>query len=480
MFFIVSAVVESHGIDSSGIGVALGLTRCSTESVRVGDVVVRVDRFSSKAYGPASSDDYRLVLGPEHLTFFSSDRLQSPSDPPEVAPLTEHFAFIYIQARPNGKVDFRIDDTGQQRLYFQVAPREFFATNIRLACEVANRTVRGSQPVAIRSLTVGSRGSYCLATGALTVEPPRRSATADRIPCAASAGRSLRRLAEQEVATISNRYRSFVVMLSGGLDSAVSAAVVSKACRKVSLLHARLPEDKRSWETVAARRVARHLAKPLHELALRREHVLPEPLFGADLGRHPWVGLAIRLQRVAARIGECAVSGGPVEFFGRDDYQPIARISSVLGHINGVRALRALHIGSLVRAAVRRRSDDAPPEDCYCSGTGGKRFLFANPLAGACIPTVAPFGTLSHLELARQLVGSGMRVEKLLVRSEFLDDIPARVALAPRIGSPPLPDRWLARRFMSFDEARRVSLETTLECASRRVNEYYRRGLETR
>ena len=256
-----------------------------------------------------------------------------------------------------------------------------------------------------------------------------------------------------------------MVLLSGGLDSAVVAALASKSFEKLDLLHARHAYRQREWETVNSRRIARSLCRPLHEVQLYPNQLVRQSELACDLGRNGWLGWNVRIQNVATNIAECALSGGAVEFLGGDSARrTFSAVTQLATHPRGARGIDALSASSFVRAMFKT-AEDLEPTLGYAKHSGGHRYLLANRTLPRGVETYCPFATGRMLAMAECLVGSGLRVEKSLLRAEFADLLPLSVTATPRVGTPRFPREWYPPFLggaVEFDQIRAASDVATL------------------
>lgn len=388
----------------------------------------------------------------------SLERLQTP--------------YIAVTIHASGAVSFALDRSGQENLFYLASETSLLIATERWSLAFAGGGSAESNAAQIRGLSPQHIASWRPGHPRVTTHERERHGPV-RDFAAGALGRRIRQLASAAAQTAAQRHYRAVVLLSGGLDSAVVASLAVSAFRAVSLLHARHPFRERDWETVNARQVARSLARDLHELQLRPEQLLRETELAFDLGRHGWLGWALRIQDAAARIGDCAVSGGAVEFFGRDAlWRSPSAAAKLLEHPRGPDILNVFSVRRFA-GSLRRRDKDEAPGAGYCNTVGGHRYLLANTLLQRGLETVCPFAVGDLLEQAEALVGSGFRVEKALIRAEFALNLPHLVVTTPRRGTAPFPREWYGSFAKSEDVAtaiRRVSTRATLARISHTIS----------
>ena len=254
---------------------------------------------------------------------------------------------------------------------------------------------------------------------------------------------SLRTLLAESVLSQVGTSRTAVVLLSGGIDSSAVAVAARDALPpgRLHFLTAVFPHGYRAWEVEYARTTARRLGIQHHALQLRGDAFLPVGILASDGARHPWLGWWFEVQRVAAGLGDLALSGASGQWFGCDPVRLL--LSGVTARPSMTRVLDAIEVApwrQFVRETLllRRTMPVLPSRQLHLFPRGHGRTL-ENPFAGQGLRTVCPYSSPDVLARADSFFATGQNVDKLELRREFRQTLDRRVTTTPRRGSPPLP-----------------------------------------
>ena len=362
-------------------------------------------------------------------------------------------SFLAVELSEHGVLSVATDALGSERCFVRQVPEELTFSNeswslLQNVAVESERRVERPKPLHER------RQRFALAANARTPLAPF-SFVAKAAPAASD--RTIRKLVVARTRRLAESFRSLVVMLSGGIDSSTVAAAAAEALpsSRVTFVHAKFPEGYRAWETVIARQTARTLGITLAEVQLARENFVDERNVARDIGRHPWLGWHLQVQREATPYGDAMLTGRSGQWFGGDAPHlvpsAVARSGVALWR-TGV--WRVLPFRSWTKGLLLRPSKSTiAPSGYFWSFTPGQRYLYANPFAGRCVPQHCPFQTAESLQCANAMVGTGLRLDKLALRLAFATTLPRSAVATGRVGSPLLSRvawRGLGARELAF------------------------------
>jgi hypothetical protein len=362
-------------------------------------------------------------------------------------------SFLAVELSERGVMSVATDALGSERCFVRQVPAQLTFANEawtllqNVAIESGRRLERPKPPHERR---------LCFALAANTSTPLAPSCLRAK-PAATPSHQTIRKLVVARTRELAQSFRSLAVMLSGGIDSSAVAAAAAEALpsSRVTFVHVKFPEGYRAWETVIARQTARTLGITLAEVQLAPENFVNDRDVERDIGRHPWLGWHLQVQREATPYGDAMLTGRSGQWFGGDAPQlmpsAVARAAVALWR-TGV--WRVLPLRSWTKGLLFRPSKSTiAPSEYLWSFTPGQRYLYANPFAGRCVPKYCPFQTVESLQCANAMVGTGLRLDKLALRLAFASTLPRSAIATGRVGSPLLSRvawRGLGARELAF------------------------------
>lgn len=229
-----------------------------------------------------------------------------------------------------------------------------------------------------------------------------------------------------------------VAFVSGGLDSAITAALAAEVLgrNRLQLVHLKLPGKLRSWERELARRLARELGVTYDEWPLSVATYAPARLLNKHLFAHAWLGWGTEMQIRAVRDGmKVALLGIHGDVFAGRGVAPATHWLAAAGRRPRLAMPAARGWAHTLRGS--------PPSNNLAVVRPGYGYVLANSRAGLTVPTFSPFCDEPVLATAAAAVRGAAGLEKSMLRDVARRILPREVAERARVPSRPHPARWL-------------------------------------